>query len=88
MTKGYQLHSDSTEEYGAFCLREDTWCFVAVAKNLAGNVQASVNGHNTSTDGHKISDNPDTTLGPCSVGGSTDEGHFFNLRIWDNARHS
>ena len=71
-TEGYQLHSKGTEEYGAFCLKEDTWYFVVVAKNLSGNVQAFVNGNNTTTDGHKISDNPDTTLGPSSIGGSID----------------
>jgi len=85
-TEGYQLHVGGTDKYGAFCFEEDTWYFVAVTKNLAGDVQVFVNGRDMTTDGHKISTNAESTLEPTIGGGFIDGGQLFNLRIWDYAR--
>jgi len=83
---GYQLHVGGTDKYGAFCFEEDTWYFIAVTKNLEGDVQVFVNGRDMTTVGHKISSNPDSTLEPTVGGGFIDGGQLFNLRIWDYAR--
>ena len=34
-TEGYQLHSEGTDKYGAFCFEENTGYFIAVTRNLA-----------------------------------------------------
>jgi len=85
-TEGYQLHVGGSDKYGAFCFEADTWYFIAVTKNLAGEVQVFVNGRDMTTDGHKISSNAESTLEPSIGGGFIDGGQLFNLRIWDYAR--
>jgi len=85
-TEGYQLHVGGSDKYGALCFEADTWYFIAVTKNLAGEVQVFVNGRDMTTDGHKISSNDESTLEPTIGGGFIDGGQLFNLRIWDYAR--
>jgi hypothetical protein len=85
-TEGYQLHVGGSDKYGAFCFEADTWYFIAVTKNLDGEVQVFVNGRDMTTDGHKISSNAESTLEPSIGGGFIDGGQLFNLRIWDYAR--
>jgi len=85
-TEGYQLHVGGSDKYGALCFEADTWYFIAVTKNLAGEVQVFVNGRDMTTDGHKISSNAESTLEPSIGGGFIDGGQLFNLRIWDYAR--
>jgi hypothetical protein len=83
---GYQLHVGGTNKWGAFCFEEDTWYFVAVTKNLDGDVKVYVNGRDVTQEGHQISANPESTLQPTVGGGFIDGGQLFNLRIWSYAR--
>jgi hypothetical protein len=83
---GYQLHVGGTNKWGAFCFEEDTWYFVAVTKNLDGEVKVYVNGRDVTQEGHQISDNTESTLQPSVGGGFIDGGQLFNLRIWSYAR--
>jgi hypothetical protein len=83
---GYQLHVGGTNKWGAFCFEEDTWYFVAVTRNLDGEVKVYVNGRDVTQEGHAISTNTQSTLEPTVGGGFIDGGQLFNLRIWSYAR--
>jgi hypothetical protein len=83
---GYQLHVGGTDKWGAFCFEEDTWYFVAVTKDLDGEVKVYVNGRDVTQTGHQIVAESESTLQPTVGGGFIDGGQLFNLRIWSYAR--
>jgi hypothetical protein len=83
---GYQLHVGGTNKWGAFCFEEDTWYYVAVTKNIDGDVKVYVNGRDVTQEGHSISTNTESTLEATVGGGFIDGGQLFNLRIWSYAR--
>jgi len=83
---GYQLHVGGTDKYGAFCMEEDTWYFVAATRDLDGEVRIFVNGRDVTAQGHQIIEAGESTLEPSMGGGFIDGGQLFNLRIWSYAR--
>jgi hypothetical protein len=83
---GYQLHVGGTDKYGAFCLEEDTWYFVAATKNKQGEVHIYVNGRDVTESGHNIAAIAESNLQKTVGGGFVDGGQLFNLRIWSYAR--
>jgi hypothetical protein len=83
-TEGYQLHVGGTNKYGALCFDEDTWYFIAVTKDVAGEVRVFVNGRDMTAEGPQTSGHSalEATMG----GGFIDGGQLFNVRIWSYAR--